>query len=854
MAGIQEILVVPHTHHDIGYTHTPTACLEAHVSSVGEAIRLCEAAFGDESATSFRWTFELSRPVLQFLKGASSTDLDRMRRLLAADRLAVTAAYLHMTQLVGHEEAIRSLWAVHDLRERFGLSPSIVQHGDINGLGWGTVPLMVASGLNVLVMALNPDHGRAPFEQPSAFYWEGPDGSRVLVWLSVHYGLGRLAEGRIDQAREVFPSLLARLHQRTDYPFDVLIVHAARDNMWPDARVVDGARRWNEQGHTPPMRIVTIETAIARVREQAARFELPVVRGEWADWWAHGHGSSAYEVGLGRRAQADLRLAETAHGLSRLAGAPLEATDTNGSSDPAAPVTSWYSSPILAARRAPFTDRVRRAYDTLLLWEEHTWGSFQSVTEPFNQFSQSHWNEKAGFGYQAGSGARELRRDALQRLISVRAAAPKPALVVVNPLSRHRDDVVTVQTDVGSVTRVVRGVPPLGIKVLPLNQPSTEVEHEQTASAAVLENRFYRLELDTKTASIVSLVDKELDKEWVDASAPNGLAAVVYEEADSTDQHPALTISRRSFHPDTPGPRFVRTAAAGTGAPPRLRRDEDSITLTYDASAPFLPSIRTSVTLYDDLKWIDLTVHLRKDENYRMEGVHIVFPFAAEHPEFLLETTNAVFNPASEQLPNTCRDWYSVQHALSVSDQNASVLWATQEAPLVQLGGFRTGAWSQDFNPSRGHVHAWLMNNLYFTNFKAAQGGEFDFSFRFTTTTGRADASTVRLWGELYAARACAITAPVTLGDFHWLEIAPDTVIAQVVSSMSNDGDIVLRLRETTGHPVTVRISWKADGEIDAWQVDLFDQPVGRSLDAEGESFYLPLRPHELTSVAIRRR
>ncbi|MBA2469190.1 MAG: hypothetical protein H0V37_07270 [Chloroflexia bacterium] len=853
MATIREILVMAHTHHDIGYTHTPSACLEAHEAAVGEAIRLAEAAQHDDSPTAFRWTFEISRPVLQYLRHAPADEVRRLQELVAADRLAVTGGYLHMTQLVGHEEALRAFWPIHELRERYGLPVTIVQHGDINGLGWGTVPLMAAAGLDTLVMALNPDHGRPPFEQPSAFHWEGPDGSRVLVWLNLHYGFADLAEeGTIDSAREVIPPLLARTAERTDYPFDFLIVHAARDNMWPDGRAVNAARLWNEEGCTPPMRVVTIETAMAKVREQAARVELPVVRGEWSDWWAHGHGSSAYEVGIGREARAELRAAETAHAVRQVVGQAPKARPGGIAVGPTPPLLGWYGPPIAGARRGAWSERVDAAYDDLLLWEEHTWGAGESVTKPFSQVTHAHWNEKAGFGYRAHATARELQRDAVQGLIDALPAGDEPALVVVNPLSRRRDELVTVTSRTGTTTRLVRDLPPLGVTVVPLHDETSRPPERAT----VIENRFYRVEVDPATASVTSLIDKETGKEWVDAGAASGIAGVVYEVADPADDHPAITTSRRHFHPDTPGPRFVRTAATGTGEGPTLERAEGRSTLIWEGKALFLPVVRTTITLYDDLKWIDIDVYLRKEENYEMEGVYVVFPFALERPEFHLETTGAVFRAGIEQLPDTCHDWYSVQHAIGVTDGESSVLWATREAPLVQLGGFRAGHWAREFRPESGHIYAWLMNNLYFTNFKAAQGGQFDFAFRLTTAPGGVDPSAVRSWGESFAARPVALIDAVAPGEFHWLDIGPETVIAQVVTPVprSHDDGIVIRLRETAGQVTTATVAWRAEGEIEVGQTGIFGEVVDAPVAGDGRTFTFSLRPFDLASIMIRRR
>jgi len=146
------------------------------------------------------------------------------------------------------------------------------------------------------------------------------------------------------------------------------------------------------------------------------------------------------------------------------------------------------------------------------------------------------------------------------------------------------------------------------------------------------------------------------------------------------------------------------------------------------------------------------------------------------------------------------------------------------------------------------------MNNLYFTNFKAAQGGELDFSFRFTTRTGELDSSDVRLWGEAFAAQPVAAIAPVAAGEFQWLNVEPQSVIAQVVTPAVDSDDMVLRLRETAGLPVTTAITWLAEGKIDVEMVDLFNVPTGRLVDGDGLTFRLPLRPHELAAVALRRR
>jgi hypothetical protein len=846
---IREVLIVPHTHHDVGYTHMPDICMEAHERGIHEAIRLCEMDIGSDVPHAFRWTVEVARPLLRFLRHATGGEIARLQRLVADGRIAVTAGYLHMTQLVGHEDYVRFFMPVREFR-RYELPVSVVQHGDVNGLSWGVVPIMREAGLDCLVMALNPDHGRAPLEQPSAFVWEGQDGSRVLVWLSIHYGLGGftwgLAEGRIDGAIEPISRLVARAEVREDYPFDFVVVHAAEDNMWPNRGVTAAVRQWNERGTQPPMRIATIDTVAERLRAFAGsdggRGALPVLRGEWADWWAHGHQSSAYEVGVGRQGQAELTAAETLRSIARFAGSPEHVELTYEY----LPAANHYRKPVIISDNADWKRRVDNAYDKLLLFEEHTWGTFESVASPFSHFSQAHWNASARFAFEAETEARELMREGIERLVAALPPGNGPALVVANPSASPRSDKVLVRTPQGVRAAFVSDVPPLGARVLAWSEveagmlPANELERgieqgidifgqieppgmsaptggDVTVEAARLENSYYLIEVDPETASIVRLYDKALQREWVDASALTGMGGVVYE------------VERRPF----------------------------STTLVMEASAPYLPYIATHITIYDSVKMVDVTVRLRKEENYGMEGVYVLFPFALERPRFLLETANAVYQAEKEQLPNSCRDWYSVQHGTGVTsgDGSASVLWATRECPMVQLGGFHTGEWATGLQAPRGHIYSWLMNNLYFTNFKAAQSGQATFSFRFATTGGAATRSDVRAWGEAFALPMPARLAPVQPGTYRWLDVEPDTVPVQVLKQASDEGDVpgatIIRLKETAGKTTPVTLTWLGASPIRLSVVDLLESQPGTPLEGDGKTFRLELAAHKLATLRL---
>lgn len=865
---IKQLLIVPHTHHDVGYTHVPEAALRMQVESIRSALDLCEKPAPDP-ASGFCWTCEAAMPVVDFLESATEGEIRRFQALVYGKRISVTGGFMHMTQIIGTEEYLRFFGPVDLFRRKYGLPVSLVQHGDVNGLSWGSVPLMREAGLDCLVMTLNPDHGRPPFEQPSAFYWEGPDGSRVLVWLSNSYAFGHLPcglnKGTVKDAIEPIGALVKRTEERNDYPFDFLVIHSAMDNRIPDDACCEAVREWNARGELPPMRIVTIDTAMERAREQAGKLpherRLRTYRGEWADYWAHGHGSTAYEVGVARSVQGELRTAEMARAL-------VEIQDFVHPGRPPAPraaLSHWHGDKGFASGEK-WRSHVDDAYRQLLLFEEHTWGSNESLDRPFSLFTRSHWNQKAAFVYAAAVRAHELQREAFSELVSSLPAADNPALVVANPLGSRRDAWVTVAKpdepgrrqeertlfeDDDTLTFLVRDIPPLGVKTVPLEPPPAPARETAPEGIVTIETKFYIVKLDSRKASIASLFDKALKREWADPAALTGIGGVVVEQADKTDPHPAITRNLTHFKPESPGPRFVRTPAAGTG-PATITRCPGVTTVTLTASAPSLPRIQTAITFYETSRDIDVSLLFDKEENLDMESIHVLFPFDLKKPEFLLETANAVYRADTEQLPDTCRDWYSVQSGIGVTDGAASVFWATREAPLVQIGGFHTGEWLRELKPENGHIASWLMNNLWFTNFKASQGGKLEFHFRFAPRAGAAAASDLLPWAEAFAFPAAARIASVQPGDYQWLSINPESVLAQYLKPAHDDpGSLVLRLRETAGQPVQASIVWESPQPVRMFRWDFLESAEPIELPGDGHRFLISLGAFQLATIKI---
>jgi hypothetical protein len=522
-----------------------------------------------------------------------------------------------------------------------------------------------------------------------------------------------------------------------------------------------------------------------------------VLRGEWSDWWSHGHGSTAREVAVYREARTFARAAQSMSALAELIGPPAP---------PLSEVMGYRRGPVRLRSANEMRADFAGVQEQLLLFGEHTWGSWETYSKPHSTFSHSAWNAKAGFAYGAYDLARDLAVEAWFRLTGAPANEVSGAaqLVAVNPTARERTEIVTAEVDGVRRVRARVTVPGFGIATVPVPAEGTVV------LGTAVETARYRVTVDPHRGGIGSLVHLESGAELVDASTPHGLGAIVVEEVDPADPHPYLTRHPRDFHPDFPGPEFRRLVAPGTGTPEVVRAG--GITeLRWRSAPPGLPESEATLVLSDDADDLLLEVSLVKPERFGPESVFVTFPFAVEDPEFLLETAGAVYAAGSEQLPDTSRDWFSIQQAIGVHHRGRGVLWESLDAPLVQVGGFHTGEWARELAVAGGHVNSWLMNNLHFTNFQARQDGTRRYRYRFRPLSAGLDRATVRLAGEesLAALQVRAVPAHAIPAGAFGPSVSPaDRVAAEL--RPAEDG-VRVRLRNLTGDAVDAVVSWAAE-------------------------------------------
>ena len=822
--------LVHHSHFDLGYTDPQGAVMRHHLAYLDSALDLAAAHGG------FRWTVESNLPLERWLAARPPAAREEMLGHLRSGRFEACALpfTLH-AEAASIDELARLLRFAGDLR-RDGVEVVTAMQTDVPGAPPGLPLVLADAGVRYLAVAHNWASRAAPWltggeRLPRAFHWETAGGKRVLVWHTdsphgIAYLEGNLlglADSYAD-AVDLLPEYLAGLalrgypyagpHEalglpdagaRAPYPFDLLHLRVQgllADNAGPSPVPAGIAAAWARELAYPEL-VPSTNREFFEALEERHGDGLETFRGDWADWWADGLGSAAREVGFNRRAQATVRTARTLHAIAdALGGAELPpATDVDG------------------------------VYELTALFDEHTWCAAHPGGDALTgrESGALQWQSKAALAVEACDRADALLGAAAARFRSGRG----DSLLVLNPGAHARTDLVQVfvpgdrELAVVDVERgervpsalgppeagrnrpqgrvlsfVARDVPGLGYRRFELDEAGAR---SAAGKARALENEHYRVELDADGGHALSLLDRELGLDLVDAASAFGFGQVVRDLYGG-----ALQATRRASgvpvtYAEGRGSNVLITTRS-VPADGVLERGADAVEerARIRTRAAGFDLVETTFRLVRGVRRLDVSVRLVKHATAEKESVHVVFPFAPSVTRIAYELTGGV--GGGPCVPGSAEHMHAIRHWVALESDEATVAWATLQAPLVQLGNV--------FLPyppypatidgaSPGFVTSWVANNVWETNFPLAQGGELRFDYAVASaapgTDGRAlgiataDALTRPLVGVLGA------TAPETAGSVCELE-GPGVEVVMLEPSAVHlqsyaDDDVAVRLQ-----------------------------------------------------------
>jgi hypothetical protein len=198
-----------------------------------------------------------------------------------------------------------------------------------------------------------------------------------------------------------------------------------------------------------------------------------------------------------------------------------------------------------------------------------------------------------------------------------------------------------------------------------------------------------------------------------------------------------------------------------------------------------------------------------------------------------IDLAYVVYRPEADQVKAACKNYFTPEKWVDISNQNYGITFITHDAPLIEIGDITTDAnavgWSGTIRPS-SVIYSYVMNNYWGTNYKAEQSGKT--TFRYTI---QPHGMFLSAESEKMAAQESEPLVVVPLKSSKNESSSLFTILNQgiVVTALVplNDGYLI-RLFNAGGDPQKLNIVWKTNpaevcfSDLDGKKTGNFNQGV----------------------------
>ncbi len=724
-------------------------------------------------------------------------------------------------------------------KQAYGVDVRIGWNPDSFGYTWQLPQIYKKSGVDYFVtqkMTWN-DTNQFPFK---LFWWESPDGSKVLSYFPHDY-----ANDNLNPTRLAADTAQAR--QRATGMTDVMDLYGIGDHGGgPTRAVLDQGFHWatpsQPQKVMPKMQFGISQSYFTDIEKQIAP-ESP----EW-------------------------NYQSIARGYTP---PPAVAGKVN--------IPTWKSEMYFEYHRGVMTTQANHKRNMrqseVQVLDAEKWASLawldgknypaQELTEDwkkvlFNQFHDLAAGSGIGVIYKDAQLDYDVVRYSTNQISShaletvderVNTAGAGTPVVVFNPLGWERSGVVEVRvpgaktagsasgaqvaatrpdekTDFATVTLHVMRVPAMGYKVVWVGGKGSAEKEEsganakETAGSITLENAILRVVVDKQTGCITSLFDKKSNFETL-ASGACG--------------------NQLQFFKDTPKDYDAWNIDPGTlDVAPMAIEHADSVELIKSAE----PTIRVT-SHFQNSKFVQIFSLTAEGDEVNVENqfdwheAHILlkaaFPLAASGPFATYEipygtidrptTRNNSWEKAQFEVP--AMRWAELgdgKHGLAIINNTKYGYDAVGN--LLRLTLLRSAKWP-DPDADMGHQHFQYALYPHAGNWKDAMtvrhGYEYSYPLTAETTTAHP--------GALPATHSFA-------------SVAPENVVLTAVKKAEDAKGLIFRAYEWAGKESTVEFH-VPPGAISATVTNMMEAPEGSALAVAGDVVKAPIHPYEILTVRV---
>jgi len=823
------VYIYSHSHVDIGYTNTQENVEILHKNNIREGIRLGKATKDYPAGAPHRWNPEVTWPLERYWHDADPKQKDELIDAIKNRYLCVDASYLNTnTSACSDEEMFYLFKFGHALQRLSGVPINSLQQVDIPGMSWGLVPVMAQMGVRYVMNWPNYVRAGCSHElDEKPFWWLGPDQrSKVLFFQpGVYANSGSMTKGRAtgrpwfgQRDPEKIPpfiqtgtadvnflkALIER--EREDYPYDYYVVSwSLWDNSPLDADLSDAVKNWNEE-HAFPHLVIAGAGEIMQMIESKYGDKLPVVEGDFTEYWTDGLGTAAGLIAANRNAKEKLVQAEILWSMLH---------------------------PGKPAPRKDFDE----AWRFIALGTEHTWCA-ENPTEPF--FQDAIWKVKQSYFREAGDRTEAMIEKAIAPATDRSAGGLGPiegpsngGIVVFNTNSWNHDGLITLskaesmpgnrvvddqgnevisqRLSTGELLFLASDVPAFASRHYRVVKGEPSSFNGCSIQGTTLNNHQFSVTISRETGNITELVALSSGRDYADIDVNGGLNAFRWMPGDSDD---AVADSVVSVSIAEQGPLLVE--------------------LSIVSQAKGCRNVIRNVRLIHNQPWVEILNVVDKLPLVEKDGIHFGFGFDIANAAVRMDIPWGIVRVEEDQWSMANRNWLTMQRWLDISNEEIGVTWCSLDAPLVECGAMtanQTGTWQGERKPwlkklePNGIIYSWVMNNHWFTNFPLTQDGPVKFRYRILPH-GAFDAGLANRFALEQAQPLLHLAADKNAVAKPLIAVDGSTAISvTIVKSTEQAGRVVVRLRSVSEQDESVKLSWPEKNPRTVYRCDLQEIP-----------------------------
>jgi len=734
---VTDIVVVFKMHVDLGYTNWAEGVLQDYCDRMlEETLSSIEETSDLPSSEQFVWTLP-GWPLNYMLENSSGDTKEGLVKALENERIiahALPATY--ETEASDPENLVRGLSYSSGINRRFGLSlPRDAKLTDVPSHSRILPTLLKNAGVDILHIGCNP--GSASPDVPTLFWWEGPDGSRLLTFYwAEYYGSGILPPE--DWQHHTWLAMI-HTHENTGSPSPrevADLLKTAKEKM-PNARIRTG-------------RISDFYDLLMKEKP-----DLPVVMGDMPDTWIHGYMSMPRETKTSKNLQREAYNAEMLN------------TQLNHWSGTNSCIDSY----------------IDEAVENMILYDEHTFGIAMSHGNQhkwtyrddfrvnkslgYYDYIEKSWLEKASRIHRAERIIVPVMNRTLKHLAAGVAVEGK-RIIVYNSLPWPRNGRVTMfagiykkdfriyglkDAETGKTIPVYEDynlisfdsdtIPSMGYRsYIPMLEP---VESKSSLSldekSHRFENGFFSIVINPETGALNSVYDKKSGRELADQNSDEGFGEYVYEQfgqerLDSYNRDYVKPGAESWANPEMGRPWVpMEESKSYRGRCEKIEYvnmgNALRATVFGRLEGPVPQDYLITYTIYENQPYIEINCGIDGKKPVALpEAGWLAFPFAISHPEYRLYRTGGIVDPRSDFTAGTNQDFYFLNTSMAMHDrEDWSVALNCPSSPGISIDNPGLYKFSGRKNPSTGNVYVNLYNNQWGTNFTEWIEGSFSSTF-----------------------------------------------------------------------------------------------------------------------------